>query len=118
MVTVHTLGRPSAPTVEVALSNHPAGVQQKYQLAVAVIPKIETEFLQLWFREDTSAVKRLHDFVDTLARRFVEKPEPRHGGVVHCKIILGHSQPELRHLADQVGLLHHWGHAMVGAHHE
>src|SRR5271166_2243819 len=112
MVAVHAFGKPST-AVEIALGNYPAGVQQEYQLAVAIIREIQPEFLQFRFRQDATAVKRLHYFVHALACRFVEKPEPRHGRVVHREIILRYSQAKLRYLPDQVGMLLYRGHTMV-----
>src|ERR1039458_2494468 len=111
MVAVHALGEPSL-AVEVAFRNDGAGIQQENQLAVALIAEMQPKFVHFLLREDTAAVERVHHFGYTLAGSFVEKPEARHSGVIHCEIILRHAPSPLRYRAHKVSLSRDRGHTV------
>src|SRR5947209_5973616 len=99
MVSMHSDGRPTFP-IEVALGNHPPGIQKKDDLPVPLIREINPEILQLLFCQDVprgAAGELAYNLGFAL---LTEEPKTRHGRVVYRKIILRHLELgclDLRH---------------------
>src|SRR5579885_1000621 len=90
MISVHALRQPVS-RMKVAAVEHKSAIEQKNRFSRAEVGEINAKLLQFSVTENLAAILARETRIHRRARLLVEKPEPRHRGVIHDTIVVGHS---------------------------